>query len=144
MKIQIKTALILVVTLLIGMMLGALIHGTVMRNRIKKTALGLRTPHSFTRRMEAMLDLDESQREAVEDILMRHHQRMTKYRLEVRVLMDSLQKELEPILTDEQKARLNRPPFFRGEPGRKPPPFGRRPEWRRKPGVKPDSLKNRP
>ena len=132
MKTQVKTGLILAVTLLIGMVLGALIFGAVMQHRIKQAALGMRTPRGLLKMMEATLDLDESQKVVVDSLLMRHHERMFRMRSELRSMMDSLNKELEPHLTQEQIEKLERGPFFRkGDRPFGPPPFMRDRPWRR-------------
>lgn len=116
MKTEIKTAGILTLTLIIGMVLGALIHGTVMQNRIKQGILRMRSHNGLFHRIDMILDLDESQRERVHEILLKHRTRMDKLHTQVRTMMDSLQDELEPILTEEQKARIKESPFFRKDP----------------------------
>ena len=140
MKNQYKSVLILVITLFIGMILGALIHGAFMQNRIKDMAFRMRAPFGLLRILEDVVDLDESQQEAVHEVLKRHQERMSRSRREVRTMMDSLRKELEPILTQEQLERLDRRPWFpRGKEF--PPPFPRmRPGMRRRPPPDSDSL----
>ena len=140
MKIEFKTAIILILTLIVGMILGALIYGTVMRSHVKQTALRLRTPGGFIRRMEMVMDLDESQRDRVHEILLNHHEKMVQLGFEVRVMMDSLQKELEPILTKEQMNRLKKGPFLRKERPPGGPPYWQMRSWmRRRPPMIPDS-----
>ncbi len=141
MKNQYKSVLVLVVTLFIGMILGALIHGTIMQKRIKDTAFRMRAPFGLLHILEDVVDLDDSQQEAVREILKKHQERMSRSRREVRAMMDSLRKELEPILTQEQLERLNNRPWFPRGKELPPPPFPRmRPGMRRRPPPHPDSL----
>ena len=108
MNIHVKTSLILIVTLLIGMILGALLGGALLRSRVKDRAARIRTPHGFANRMERIIQPDESQREAVREILLRHADRFSQFHDQFAALADSLKKDLDPILTEEQKLRLER------------------------------------
>lgn len=141
MNTRVKTILVIVITLAIGMVLGALIHGAVMRNRVKDMAFRMRSNEGFMRRMEMIIQPDESQREALRKILRKHFQNMSQYQENFRAMMDSLRTELEPILTEEQKKRLERGPF--GPKGRRfEPPFGReRPGRGDRSFMRPDSIK---
>jgi hypothetical protein len=141
MKIQIKTGIILAVTLVIGMVLGALIYGAVMQHRIKQRALGMRKPGGLLRMMEMDLGLDETQTAVVDSVLNRHHERMYRMRGKLRIMMDSLNKELYPHLTQEQIERLERGPFSRkGDRPFGPPPYIRDRPWGPRPGgAPPDS-----
>lgn len=144
MNIKVKTVSILVFTLVIGMVLGALIHGAVMRNRFKQTAFRMRTQWGFVERMERVIQPDDSQREEMRKILRKHFQKMNQFQAEMSVIMDSLRIELEPILTKEQKERLERGPL---QPGgrRLGPPFGKeRPGWRNRPFRGADSTRHKP
>lgn len=143
MKIEFKTAIILIATLIVGMIIGALIYGTVMRSHVKQTALRLRTPGGFIRRMEMIMDLDESQRDRVHKILLKHHEKMARLGVEVRAMMDSLQKELKPILTEEQMNRLKEDPFLRKDRPPGGPPYWQMRSWmRRRPPMIPDSTRS--
>ncbi|MFH1943549.1 MAG: hypothetical protein ABIL68_15710 [bacterium] len=125
MKIQYKTALILILTLLVGMVLGALIHGAVMRDRFEQRIFRMRTDEGFSQRMEGIIEPDDSQKKAMREIVRKHFRRMSEHQKEFRSMMDSLKVELDSILTDEQKKRLEQ---RLGLPGGRPPgpPFGRR------------------
>jgi hypothetical protein len=112
MNTQIKTGLIITVILFIGMVLGALISGIVGRYYYRKAAFRIRTHEGFVSRMEMIIQPDESQRKVVRDILMKHYKLLMKPIDELPALMDSLMKDLEPILTEEQKERLKHMPFF--------------------------------
>ena len=142
MNIKVKTMSILIVTLVIGMVLGALIHGAVMQNRLKQTAFRMRTPMGFIQRMERVIQPDDSQRAEMRKILQKHFQKIDRYQAEIAGKMDSLRIELETILTEKQKERLRQGPFHPGGP-RFRPPFGKeRPGRRNRPFGRPDTTRH--
>jgi hypothetical protein len=59
-----------------------------------------------------LIDPGPDQEEAVRKILSEHSERFSdissEYRSEISTMMDSLRKDLDPILTDEQKERLDK------------------------------------
>jgi Spy/CpxP family protein refolding chaperone len=138
MKTNTKTVLIIVATLVIGILIGALGTG-FMAHRF-----GRRLPHMEHGEMfvEGMLDLIDpapEQEDQIRGILTRHAQQFTEitgdFREEISVLVDSLRAELDSVLTEEQKERLDERhrrlgrlmkcggPFPHGKPGdRRPPP----------------------
>ncbi len=128
MKMGTKTVLVILITLIIGMVIGALITGAFTRHRIGRF-MSMREPGRLGAHVERIIDPDESQREAVRAILQRHSEQFLKlhsrFEGEMLALRDSLKKDLDPILTEEQKARLERGPrhpgSFRGK-GRRPGP----------------------
>jgi hypothetical protein len=112
MNMKIKTMIILVFTLLIGIILGALLDRTIMRIRFQKRFHEVRRARGITRLLEDLIRPDESQYEAVKGILEKYSKRLHDQReksfQEMDVVMDSLRAELDQILTDEQKARLKK------------------------------------
>jgi hypothetical protein len=137
MKMGTKTVLVILITLIIGMIIGVLITGAFARHRIGRF-MSMREPGCLGAHVEKIIDPDESQREAVRDILQRHSEQFLKihsrFEGEMLALRDSLKKDLDPILTEEQKKRLERQPkppkHFRDrrpgpwrqhEPGSSPP-----------------------
>jgi hypothetical protein len=131
-----KTVLIVLSTLIIGVIIGALITGAFARHRIGRF-MAMRDPGRLSMHVERIIDPDESQREAVREILHKHSERFleihSRFEGEMLALRDSLKKDLAPILTDEQRERLERAPkpprHFRDH---KPGP------WKdRRPGVPP-------
>jgi len=148
MKIETKTYVIIVLTLVIGMIIGALITGAVVHHRVRRF-MNLGHPEHLAVRIEELIGPDESQREMVHKILMKHSERFlsvhSQFESEMLALRDSLKKDLDPILTEEQKKRLKRQPkpprpFREGKPG---PWRGREPGWppppdeERRPGPPP-------
>lgn len=127
-----KSALLLVATLLIGMVLGALLNARLAERRIERIVF-LRSQHGFMRYMEEVIDPhDEEQREAVRVILGKASEslsdQMVRSRQETRAIIESTIEELRSVLTPEQmqqlEERMKRRPQFRrdGMNRRRPPP----------------------
>ena len=131
MTIHVKTALILLATLIIGIVCGTLLSGLFIRNRVQNFA-GPPGPDMITRRMERVIQPTESQRADMDRIFSTYGPKFsettTRHREEIRALVDSLHKDLEPILTEEQLERFR----MRRERGKEF--FERRPGQRRGPG----------
>lgn len=130
MNIQVKSSLIIIFTLTIGLFLGVLIDRTIMRGQFEKRVGKMRSPEGFIHMMERIIEPDESQREDIRKILdkysNRFHEIASNSHTKMAAVMDSLRIELEPVLTGEQKARLkNRMEHIRswekdGPPFRRP------------------------
>jgi len=104
-------SLILISTLIIGMILGAVLHGTYMRYHFRKNIARWRTSEGFVKRFEKVIQPADHQKDEVEKILNKTFENMRK-KLRPRFqkfesIMDSMKLELEPFLTLEQKKRLN-------------------------------------
>lgn len=112
MNMKVKTTLIILFTLLIGIILGMFIDRTIMRFRFQKRFAEIRKERGITRLLEDLIRPDESQYEAVKDILEKYSKRLHEQReksfQEMNVVIDSMRAELDQILTDEQKARLKK------------------------------------
>ena len=140
-----KSILLLLATLLIGMVLGALINARLAEQRLERIAF-LRTSRGFVRFWEEAVEpQDERQREAIEAVLEQAGRRLAEHmqtsRGEMQNIIDSTKTELDALLTPEQRERLERrmrrrgqnrfedrrPERFeerRGPPGRGGPPGG--------------------
>jgi hypothetical protein len=127
---------IIIGTLLIGVAIGALVVGPLVARRHFKRIADWRTPKGFAARIEEIIEPDESQVEALRSVLSKHgvalEDVMSQHRAEVRGLVDSLHADLDTILTEEQKERLekrmrhHRPPGFpHGPKERHGPPESR-------------------
>ena len=131
MKTKTKTLLLLICTLLIGIILGALIHDAFLRNHVKRRFEHMRSSEGFIARFERIIEPTEEQQSALQEILKRHFLKMNRFLHEFPPQMDSLITDLETVLTDEQIKKLkesrmfNRPPH----PGK---PFPKSPYFRRK------------
>lgn len=107
-----KTTLIAIGTLLLGMLLGALLTGAVVRHRLSRLD-DLRTQRGFARILEQTIrPTDEAQREALRPVLRQGGRRVLRLRRqqrrEMHALVDSVRTDLAPLLTPEQQQRLDR------------------------------------
>jgi len=127
-----KSTLILIATLGLGIALGSLITGAAVNRRLDRIA-EMRTARGMAFFLERAIQPEsEAQREAIravlEDAAPAFTEVMRESRERMARLTDSVRSELEPLLTDEQRARLDEgmrmrrggPPF--GPPGDHPPP----------------------
>jgi hypothetical protein len=132
MKPELKSSLILFVTLAFGVLLGLAVQGTLARERTRKVA-ELRGPPGFVAHMEAVIQpRDDAQRRAIGPILEETGQRngviIGSANAELRAALDSMRARLAPLLDQEQRNRLGRigrlPDPFQPPPrdGRGPPP----------------------
>jgi len=110
MNAKIKSGIFLVITLLIGFVIGFLTSTQVKESRIRE----LRTfgsPEGFKYMMEHMLELDEKQKDAimpvVDEYAKKNFELMKNFRGEFSVLMKEFHKELTPHLNPEQIECLN-------------------------------------
>lgn len=129
MNIKVKTALIIIITLVMGIIIGAMLNRALLQHRINR-AFSWRLPDFMITNFENIIEPDQEQSKLIREILNRHAKRMMEirenHRKELQESFESLQKEMDLILTPEQKRRLLRSlpgPFqrFRGFPGK--PPF---------------------
>ena len=110
MTIHVKTTLILLGTLAIGIICGGLIIGAVSRSRMRAAMpFG---GDGFVNRWVEILDPDAEQKQAVEQIIERYAPRFgetfARHRQEMQSLIGSLHQELDPVLTEAQREQLNR------------------------------------
>lgn len=134
-----KSTLILIATLALGMVLGSLITGAAVNRRLERIA-DMRTARGMAFFLERSIQPEsEEQRAAIravlEDAAPAFTEVMRESRERMARLTDSLRAELEPLLSEEQRERLDEgmrmrhggPPF--GPPGERggPGPEPRRP-----------------
>lgn len=136
MRIETKSAVILSVTLLLGILIGLLTAGAIAQKRQSQIA-ELRE-HGIAIHIERIVEpRDDAQREAIravlEDIGQRNFAVMRGARAQIRENLEELRKRLDPLLDDEQRERLEsaadrfpRGPGFGPRPGFDGPPGGRR------------------
>lgn len=123
MKARTKTLVILLSTFLIGGVVGALITGTVFKQR-QEQLYTLR--QRFPRYMERVIQpTDSLQAEQIRAVLQEYGQRIgdlrRSYLREQALVIDTLRRRMRPLLTAEQVTRLEA--FFSRD---------RREEWRRR------------
>ncbi len=123
-----KSILLLLTTLVIGLLLGALINGYFVRQRLDRLGSLMTRDGYSSRLVEVVNPTSEEQRQALRSVLEgaapRAIQIMRQSREDMRALNDSVKSELEEILSQEQMARLEEHLRFR-----------RRGPWRGRPGF---------
>ena len=107
-----KSIALLVTTLLLGIVLGAVLNAWWAHDRFERLRR-LRTPGGFEQIVTRALDpTSPEQRREIEAVVGPTAQRLDSLRGrhwgEVRRLVDSMRVELEPILTEQQMERLTR------------------------------------
>lgn len=112
MNLQLKSALIIVVTLLLGISIGTFIAAPHLARKHLTRMDMLRHQPGFSRGIERLILPHPSQLDDIRPIVKKYSERFEtlfeKHRDEVEALMDSLRAELDPLLTDQQKQRLDR------------------------------------
>ncbi|HEX7051853.1 MAG TPA: hypothetical protein VF188_16725 [Longimicrobiales bacterium] len=112
MRIDVRSALILLVTLLLGMALGALGLGALAQRRADRLE-GLRRGRGFIAHMERVIrPRDDAQREAIrpylEAMARKNRDIASDARRRVHAQLDTLRMQLAPLLDAEQRERLDR------------------------------------
>jgi hypothetical protein len=113
MNLKVKSSLIIVCTFILGMVVGMIFIRAFFPppKMIDRIAEG-RTPRGFIDRFERVINPTDSQKEEIGKILRQHfekmHKKSEKFRDHFKQMNDSLRIELNPILTDDQKERLDR------------------------------------
>ncbi len=107
-----RIAAILIATLVLGMVLGALGFSVYQRHRFRD-ALSLARPALFTAGIRrAIGPVDETRRERIAAVLRGVDKRMRAHRIardgQRRAQLDSIRAALHPLLTDDQRRRLQR------------------------------------
>jgi hypothetical protein len=139
-KVETKSAVVLLVTLVLGLILGALATGAAARQRVDELTR-LRRPPGFAAHMREVIQPHsdaqwDSLRPIVEATGRRNDEIRRNMQRELRAELDSMQLRLRPLLNGEQRERLEdfarRPPPPGGpgmgpRGGRPPPPRGQRP-----------------
>jgi hypothetical protein len=137
MNVKWKIGFHIVITLIIGIVIGALLNRALVHRWIREAlamrGAGLRVPGA-----ERMLNPASPEQEAkIQAILDKHARRMSeiheRYGKELEAAFKALKAEIDPVLTPEQRAQFAKaipgpPPQF-GRPGRFPggPPFAGEP-----------------
>jgi hypothetical protein len=141
MSVKWKSFFIIVATLVIGILIGTFLAGPVLHRRVERRHRD-RGPEMFTQMMERVIRPTAEQQEAVHAVLEKYSMRLEElhesFGTEMMSTIDSLKADLDPLLTEEQKARLkerhDRLERYKGRrpgPGMKdrmPPPPGPPPE----------------
>jgi hypothetical protein len=137
MTIHTKSSLIVLGTLIIGIICGALLNGSLRMNRDGPFA-GPPSPERFSGFfLDRIIRPDEEQREELQRIMAdyrpKFEETMSRHRGEIATLIDSLEKQIDPMLTEEQRERLAERRDRGGRFFDRRRMRGRRPEGRQKP-----------
>jgi Spy/CpxP family protein refolding chaperone len=118
MKVQTKSILILLVTLIIGIIMGTVGSGMLRDSVIRSRMSDLRSPQRFSRMMERIIQPTPEQQKQLREKFDQQHERVFELSEKFRVQMDSLntefEHELKDILTREQLDRLSE--FLKNRP----------------------------
>lgn len=110
MNMRTKTTLIIIVTFLLGIIVGIVGLNSIHHYRMKKQFHLLRTPDGFPRFIERIIEPTETQRQQMVDVLEKYSPRfrsvMDSHRNQMEAMLDSMLTDLEPILTQAQLDRL--------------------------------------
>ena len=108
MNVKIKTAILLIISLIAGILLGLIISPLLQRNFIEKRLDNFRKPDRFIEKMFQIVEPDMQQRKQMEKILVTHHERMLNLHSQIRAEQDSLFEDLKGVLTSRQVKKLER------------------------------------
>lgn len=119
-----KSALLLFSTLLIGVALGSLLTGAINQRRLERLA-EMRSERGMAFFLEEVVRPENSEqseaiRAVLEEAAPQFAAAMRESREKMRALTDSVRSELDPLLTEEQRSRLDE----RMRIGRGGSPFG--------------------
>ena len=103
---RIQSTLVILSTLVIGMILGALLWSSIVTQRTEQLERLRRAERWNTFIEGAIQPRDEEQRQAIQAIVDENHQAFRSIMEELRSIRDSLHIKLAPILDDEQEERL--------------------------------------
>ncbi|MBN1271973.1 MAG: hypothetical protein JXB26_06840 [Candidatus Aminicenantes bacterium] len=132
MNIKVKFILLILLIFILGIFTGGMLNRALLQHRIRK-AFSLRYPAPFITNFERIINPTPEQRQKIRKILEKHTRNIYNLRIEfqnsTKQELDNLRKELEPLLTEEQKARLEESHLNRLRRPGPMPPF-RTPPWR--------------
>jgi len=116
MNVKTKTTFIIIVTLIIGVAIGAMLNRALLQHHIKRT-FSSRNPERLPVFYERILDPNVEQTQKISSVLKKHALTVSKirdnYQEQMLAANESFKTKLYPLLTPAQKSRLNRGPFNR-------------------------------
>jgi hypothetical protein len=112
MSIQVKSTLIVLATLFLGVLIGIL-GSRWLHEAPQFKPHEMRDPGNFIEFNERLIQPTTAQRDTIRKILIKYYSRFTEldrqHREDLKAVLDSMRKELDPILTDEQRKRMEHP-----------------------------------
>jgi len=126
MNMKLKVTFIIIITLVLGIVVGFMLNRTYSQRRVRNI-ISRRSPEFFVTFYERILEPDTKQSKMIREILDTHAKQVSdireNYQEEVQSLFESVKAQIDPILTPEQKERLKerfpRPSPYRDRPGKK-------------------------
>lgn len=119
MNIKLKMSFIIITTLALGIVIGAMVNRTLSQNRIRNI-LSKRRSDVYVTIYEKLLRPEASQRALIRKILEKYATRVSEihanFRQDMESSIESMRKELDPILTPAQKKRFKRGLRLLGRP----------------------------
>ncbi|MFZ5518970.1 MAG: hypothetical protein ACOY90_20225 [Candidatus Zhuqueibacterota bacterium] len=110
MKIKTKPLIHLLLIFILGAFIGVVVDRTVIEKQMRKRFVKFEDPEFMKRVMFRIVQPTEKQREQIDSIMDKYSVRLNKLRFTMRqeatTMIDSLKNELSPVLTDEQKQRM--------------------------------------
>ncbi|HEY0024326.1 MAG TPA: hypothetical protein VGB24_15525 [Longimicrobium sp.] len=133
-KVETRSALILLCTLLLGAALGGVGTGALVQYRASRVEK-MRRPGGFSAHMHEIIQPHsaaqwDSLLPIVQVTAGRNERIQARTRVQMKAALDSMRRELAPLLDEAQRRRLEafartaRPPKGHGHGGRPPPPEG--------------------
>lgn len=111
MNVKVKTTFIIIITLVIGIVIGAMLNRALLQQRIKRT-ISMANPNRLVAIYEEIILPDSVQTKMIREILSKHAKQVSEIRMKARKDMqstfESTKKELDKLLTPEQKKRLEK------------------------------------
>ncbi len=112
MNVRTKSGIVIILTLCIGFALGMLVDRSMMKRELHQRFARMRNPRGLARMLEQIIEPTDAQYDDVKGILDRYskrfHQLGFQSRQQMMSMMDSLNAELDTVLTDQQKMKLQR------------------------------------
>ena len=110
MHIKTKSLIALIITLIIGIVIGSVGSGMYRSYLYRSKVTHMRSPQGFKERLEKVIQPEASQEAELQEKMNRHYQRVDSLGKTFRHEIDSLnlifQNDLKDLLKDEQQQRL--------------------------------------
>ena len=117
MKNKLKSALLLSVTMLLGIILGVLISFKIVNYRIEQAYNDFSKGNLLINKLEKSVTFNKGQKEKIQEIIEKHRPQfnalLESSREETRKLIDTFMKDLEEVLSKEQINDLKSSRFLR-------------------------------
>ncbi len=110
MNTKTKSVFVLIAVFILGALLGVVVDRTIVENQMRQRFSRAQGPGMARVILERIIRPTPEQKVQIDSILEKYGERLQKLRSATRLktlnLMDSMRVEIEPILTEEQKERM--------------------------------------